>query len=122
MSIPLLVTFVGGTTGQWRVDRISAVIGEALPIVERLAVLEGRGRPPVDQDSWALRGVTSNTRYTRRDEADSLIARQEGLERPQATRAALIPIRGGTWLRTSAVKCSKNNQNILELDWSISRR
>ena len=93
MSIPLLVTFVGGTTGQWRVDRISAVIGEALPIVERLAVLEGRDRPPVDQDSWALRGVTSNTRYTRRDEADSLIARQEGLERPQATRAALIPIR-----------------------------
>jgi len=50
MSIPLLVTFVGGTTGQWRVDRISAVIGEALPIVERLAVLEGRDRLPVDQD------------------------------------------------------------------------
>ncbi len=66
MSTPLLVTFVGGTTGQWPVDRISAVIGETLPMVERLAVLEGRDRRPIDQDSRALRGVTSNTRYTRR--------------------------------------------------------
>ena len=122
MSIPLLVTFVGGTTGQWRVDRISAVIGEALPIVERLAVLEGRDRPPVDQDSWALRGVTSNIRYTRRDEADSLIARQEGLERPQATKAALIPIRKTEAWWDLAQDERREDQNILELDWSISRR
>lgn len=93
MSKPLLVTFVGGTAGQWRVDRVGVVLGEALPVVERLSVIEGRDRLPVDHASWALHGITSNTRYTRRDEVDSLIARQEGLARPQATRAALIPIR-----------------------------
>lgn len=37
--------------------------------------------------------MTSNTRYTIRAEVDALVARQEGLSRPQATRAALIPIR-----------------------------
>jgi chlorite dismutase len=42
---------------------------------------------------WVLRGVTSNTRYTNRSEVDALVAGQQGLLRPQATRAALIPIR-----------------------------
>jgi chlorite dismutase len=42
---------------------------------------------------WVLRGVTSNTRYTNRSEADALAANEQGLSRPQATRAALIPIR-----------------------------
>jgi len=43
--------------------------------------------------SWVLRGTTSNTRYTNRSEVEALGARQEMLLRPQATRAALIPIR-----------------------------
>jgi hypothetical protein len=42
---------------------------------------------------WILRGVTSNTRYTNRLEVDALVASQAGLLRPEATRAALIPIR-----------------------------
>ena len=40
-----------------------------------------------------LRGVTSHARYAERAELDALGARQEGLGRPTATRAALIPIR-----------------------------
>lgn len=43
--------------------------------------------------AWVLRGVTSNTRYANRPEVDALAARQQGLFRPEATRAALIPIR-----------------------------
>jgi hypothetical protein len=43
--------------------------------------------------NWVLRGVTSNERYTTRAEADELQMRQQGLGRPEATRAALIPIR-----------------------------
>jgi chlorite dismutase len=93
MPHPLLVTFAAGASGEWRVDRIDAVIGESLPAAERLAVLEGPEMPVVNERRWCLRGVTSNTRYTNRAELDALAARQQGLARPQATRAALIPIR-----------------------------
>jgi hypothetical protein len=41
MSAPLIVTFAGGTSGTWQVERIDAVVGEGLPEAERLAVLEG---------------------------------------------------------------------------------
>src|SRR5215472_7148531 len=91
MAPPLLVTFAAGLSGVWRIDRIEAVIGSGLPLAERLAVLEGGGDP--GPTTWVLRGVTSNTRYTQRQELDTLAARQEALGRPHATRAALIPIR-----------------------------
>lgn len=93
MPPPLLVTFVGCTAGLWQVDRVSSVIGEALPMAARLAVLEGAGAAPPPEAAWALRGVTSNPRYTNRAELNALGAVQQGLLRPQATRAALIPIR-----------------------------
>ena len=40
-----------------------------------------------------MRGITSNTRYTNRAELDVLASRQQGLLRPDATHAALLPIR-----------------------------
>lgn len=42
---------------------------------------------------WLLRGVTSNERYVTREERRALVARQQELGRPEATRAALIPVR-----------------------------
>ena len=93
MPPPLLVTFAASASGQWRVDRINAVIGDGLPAAERLAVLEGPETPAPMETCWTLRGVTSNTRYTNRSEVDALVAGQQGLSRPHATRAALIPIR-----------------------------
>src|SRR5215472_1360891 len=93
MPLPLLVTFVGGASGTWRIDRLATVIGDGLPAAERLAVLEGSEAPAPTDAVWVLRGVTSNTRYTNRSEVDALVAAQQGLSRPQATRAALIPIR-----------------------------
>ncbi|MCI0431143.1 MAG: chlorite dismutase family protein [Rhodospirillales bacterium] len=93
MAPPLLVIFAAGAAGTWRIDRSDPVIGDGLPAAERLSVLEGReARLPADA-RWILRGTTSNTRYTSRSEADALGAVQEGLFRPQATRAALIPVR-----------------------------
>ena len=92
MPSPLLVTFVAGAPGAWRIDRLATVIGDGLPAAERLAVLEG-SQAPTEEAGWVLRGVTSNTRYTNRSEVDALDTSQQGLSRPQATRAALIPIR-----------------------------
>ena len=92
MPPPLMVHFRGGEAGPWRVERILPVMGETLPHAPRLAVLEGtagQAGPAV----WTLRASTGNMRYTERREADSLVARQAGLSRPEARRAALIPIR-----------------------------
>ena len=88
--------FAGGASGGWRVERIDAVRGEALPRVSRLAVMEGPQTESAKSDEharWTLRGVTSNERYVTTAERDALAARQAPLGRPEATRAALIPIR-----------------------------
>lgn len=62
-------------------------------MAERLDILEGSRTKPLNQGEWLLRGTTSNTRYTNRTEVDALVSKQAGLMRPNATRAALIPIR-----------------------------
>lgn len=92
MPLPLHVSFVAGAAGQWRIDRIEAVAGTSLARATHLAVSEGDSRTATLAGLWCLRGVTSNTRYTTRPEVGALIARQEGLGRRQASRAALIPI------------------------------
>jgi hypothetical protein len=90
MVSPVLVNFVGGESGRWHVERISAVCGATLPDVAFVDVVEGRR---VEQPAgWVLRGTTSNERYVERSEHAALVARQEPLGRPDATLAALIPI------------------------------
>ncbi len=89
---PLLVSFAGGTVGEWKVERIDAVAGEALPLVEHVAVVERNGVVP-DGAAWTLRGVTSNERYVSRAEQRALLESSPPLGRPEATRAALVPIR-----------------------------
>lgn len=80
----------------WRVRSIAAA-GAPLLTVERLAVLEGtRAVPP--RAVWGLLGVVSHERYVNRPEHDELGARSPALGRPEATWAALIPIRKSeTW-------------------------
>lgn len=89
--MPLLVTFSAGAVGRWRIDRIRAVAGDGLPSAARLSMHETNETPSASD--WTLRGVTSNTRYAHRAEMAALQTAQENLGRPQATRAALIPIR-----------------------------
>ncbi|MEI6160978.1 MAG: chlorite dismutase family protein [Roseococcus sp.] len=93
MPPPLMVNFRGGESGPWRVERIIPVIGETLPEAASVAVLEGAVLPAAGGVAWSLRGSTGNMRYTQRDEANALAARQQGLARPEARCAALIPIR-----------------------------
>ena len=90
---PLLVTFVGGETGPWVVERLETVAGAPLEPASRLDVIEGEAGKRLDRrPAWTLRGVTSNERYLTRIEHEALVAIQEQLGRVASTRAALIPI------------------------------
>ncbi len=72
---------------------MSSFRGPGLETVERLDVINGELTGLPLDTSWILQGLTSNIRYATRAEVDSLRARQPGLGRPEATCAALIPIR-----------------------------
>ena len=91
MTSPNLITFSACAAGPWRIDSINPIIGDSLPPADALAVDAGGSEQP--GAVWRLSGVISNTRYTKRAELTDLGAVQEGLGRPRATRAALIPIR-----------------------------
>lgn len=99
-----LAAFVGGIAGRWRVERVEAVSGPSLDVVDRLDVVDGpaaAGR--FEAASWVLRAAVSYERYATRSEHDQLAARQAGLGRPEATRAALIPIsKAPRWWALSA--------------------
>jgi chlorite dismutase len=90
---PLLVSFIASGQGAWRIERIDTIVGESLPAADRLEVVESPSPSLSVAPAWVLRGVTSNVRYTNRLELDALQQSQEPLNRPLATRAALIPIR-----------------------------
>jgi hypothetical protein len=84
-----VTTFAGGTEGPWEVIRIEVVRGAPLEAVEHLAIIQG---DPAPGSTWALRGIPSYERYVTRAEHGELAARSPELGRPEATRAALIPI------------------------------
>jgi chlorite dismutase len=97
MSSPtnLRVTFAGGEAGAWRIAEQRPVVGDPLPPVARLAVLECAATEPFAQvagSAWQLHGVTSHERYVQAAEHAALVTRQPPLGRPEATHAALIPI------------------------------
>jgi len=88
-----LFAFCGGVAGPWRVTRMSAIVGDGLPAVRRIAITPGTVDPSNEGTGWVLRGIMSNERYVQRDEKDRLLEKQEGLGRVESTCAALIPIR-----------------------------
>ncbi|MBR0655982.1 chlorite dismutase family protein [Plastoroseomonas arctica] len=90
---PLLVAFAGADAGRWRITSARTLIGPPLPAASHIAISEGTPPALPSNRTFALRGVVGNLRYTNRSERDGLAAIQAGLARPQATRAALIPIR-----------------------------
>lgn len=77
--------------GRWKIERLEAIRGRSLAPASRLEVILGSKRTP-RQATWILRGVTSHERYVTRAEHDRLVAAEPSLDRPGATRAALIPI------------------------------
>lgn len=86
-------SFIGGNKGQWLVTSNTALIGESLQPVKRIEVINSFAFDMTQQDVWVLKGFTSNLRYAQRDEITQLRAIQEGLNRPSAVCAALIPIK-----------------------------
>jgi chlorite dismutase len=87
--------FLGGASGSWQVTEMSAPRGAELAAVERLDVSNG-ARLDVPGRKWVLQGFTSNVRYAKSTEVAALKARQLALNRPEATCAALIPIKKST--------------------------
>src|SRR5712691_1795755 len=72
---------------------MAAVAGEGLDRVARLNIINERIDALPDRARWILRGVTSFERYVNSEEKQRLVAAQPPLNRPEATRAALIPIK-----------------------------
>ena len=89
---PRLFTYVGGKTGAWTVVSARVIVGEPLPAVERIDIVHGAVAGLPDGAQWALRGVTTNERYSTRAEKKRLSI-QVALGRPEATYGAFIPIR-----------------------------
>lgn len=88
-----LFSFIGGDTGPWRVAEMEAIVGEPLLAARRLAIASSAEISSDPQAAWVLRGITSNERYTVREERSQIVARLLGLGRHEATCAALIAIR-----------------------------
>jgi chlorite dismutase len=94
--VPMFTTFRGGQSGAWRVLSQAAVKGAGLLPKPALSTVESTSIAlPIlpSQTSWRLAGVASHGRYVERGEKERLVAVQAGLGRPEATRAALIPIK-----------------------------
>jgi chlorite dismutase len=92
----MFTTFRGGPSGAWRVTALSPVKGAALAAVHSLSVVhsEAIALPLLPSPtSWRLAGVASHVRYVERREKTLLAQTQAGLGRPEASCAALIPIR-----------------------------
>jgi hypothetical protein len=90
---PRLFSFLGGKAGGWSVIAAKAIVGDPLPAVDRLDIVHGAVAALPEGARWLLRGVTSNERYVTRAEKARLVKKQAALGRPEATHAALIPIR-----------------------------
>jgi hypothetical protein len=88
-----LFSFVGGATGEWRIVRMDTIAGDPLPPASRLTVIGGPCNSVRAGDAWRLHGITSHERYVIAQEKEQLLAKQQGLGRPEALCAALIPIR-----------------------------
>jgi chlorite dismutase len=93
---PMFTTFRGGQSGAWQVVSQAAVKGVGLLRTRALSIVHSSSIAlPIlpSQTSWRLAGVASHVRYVERGEKEKLMAVQAELGRPEATRAALIPIK-----------------------------
>jgi chlorite dismutase len=86
---------VGGDAGPWRITKNAPYRGGGLAPAQRLNIVEGQwvqGGELGAGAAWSVRSFTSNTRYVTTEERVQLINTKLGLSRPEASRAALIPI------------------------------
>ncbi|HMO38767.1 MAG TPA: chlorite dismutase family protein [Saprospiraceae bacterium] len=84
--------FIGDASGEWQVTFMQSIIGAPLEAVTHLQILPSTP-VKIKGGIWLLKGFTSNVRYAQKDEIHRLRIIQADLGRPEATCAALIPIR-----------------------------
>src|SRR5258708_15682383 len=92
----MFASLMGGQSGAWQITSLLTVKGETLAPVRSLSITSAAAIAlPLlpSRRSWRLAGVASHLRYVERAEKTQLAAVQAGLGRPEATYAALIPIR-----------------------------
>jgi chlorite dismutase len=92
----MFTVFRGGQSGAWRVTRFAPVKGASLAPTLSLSVVHSLTIAlPIlpSPTSWRLAGVASQPRNTERPEKEQLTAVQAEIGRPEATYAALIPIK-----------------------------
>jgi chlorite dismutase len=92
----MFTTFRGGQSGGWRVTSLGPVKGETLAAVRSLSIIHAAAIAlPLlpSQTSWRLAGVASHLRYVERAEKTQLEGARAELGRPEASGAALIPIK-----------------------------
>jgi len=87
--------FVGSASGRegWQVVSMETIAGAPIPQVARVTVVEGERARDVPGARWVLRGVTRSVQYITTAEEEGLASRAPPLDRPQATCAALLPVR-----------------------------
>lgn len=94
-----LTTFHGAESGVWKITRVKTVSGAPLPAASHVLVSADATTQP-HRVAWSLRGAASHVRYVERHEKEALDARPSPLGRPEASRAALIPIsKSPAWWR-----------------------
>ena len=92
----MFTIFRGGQSGAWRVTKLAPVKGTGLTRTPALSSVHSSSIAlPIlpALTTWRVAGVASHVRYTERAEKDQLASVQAKLGRPEATCAALIPIR-----------------------------
>lgn len=103
-----IFSFVGGDSGPWRIIRIVEVRGPGIEPATRLNVVNEHVPAAPPGEPWVLRGFTSNARYATRAELAALKAVQPALGRPEATHAALIPIKkSAAWWELAQDECRR---------------
>ena len=90
---PMRASFVGGAFVAWRVERMETIAAAGFPAARRVDAISLEPGSTTPSGHWVLTGMTTNARYTTRDETTALTSRQEPLGRTEASLTALIPIR-----------------------------
>ena len=92
----MFTIFRAGQSGAWRVMRLTPVKGTGLARTPALSSVSSSSIAlPIlpALTTWRVAGVASHVRYTERAEKEQLAAVPARLGRPEATCAALIPIK-----------------------------
>ena len=92
-STEVMLNYVGGSTGSWRVISMTTHSGAPLKTATHVEIVNGGVSRNPTGSSWVLRGVVRNTRFVTREERPVLESRFLKQGPVESTCAALIPIR-----------------------------